>query len=237
MRTRLALCAATLAGCGRLGFATQPDAQRGDARGAGDGARGQPAFVQVAQGSCGSAVVACGAVFPSSVAAGDFVVVTATYQGAMASAVSDAQSDAFSPQFTNVAWPVNPFATSIWAGPTAGSSVLSILVQFSGQVEFADVYAQEFANVSAVDQTATAQGVTGTAVAAGPVVIATAPELVFGHGEAQGAAVGPGSGFVKIDDASGNSEEYELAPTVGSYGASFDLSSSGEWIAFVLTLH
>jgi hypothetical protein len=227
MCSRLALCAVTLAACGRVGFDSVPDAQAF--------APGAPAFVQVALASCGSAST-CSAVFPAPVAAGDFVVVTATYDGGTVSAVADTPSDAFSPLFTDVAWPVQPFATSMWTGATAGSSAFAVVVQFSSPFVFADVYAQELANVSAVDQSATAGGATGIAVEAGPVVTTAARELVFGHGEAQNAVVELGNGFTEIDDAVGNIEEYELAPTAGSYGASFGLSSPAEWIAFVVTL-
>jgi len=231
--SRLAVVVA-LAGCGRSGFAAEaPDATAVDAP------PGAIAFVQHANATCG-AVVTCAQSFAQLVHTGDAIVVTATHddRAVAVSSVTDTSGNTYQPAVANVDWPVSTYRTSTWFGTHGGASgVVGVTVHFSGPpTSFAFVYLDEYANATAVADTASATGNGNTLAPSSGARAVTAGQLVFGHAEGQGPAVGIGLNFTLRDTSNMNIEEDRLVTFDGSYDAHFTLDSLGEWMALMVVL-
>ena len=157
---RLAVVVA-LAGCGRSGFAPEPPDAPVTADVGSDAPPGAIAFVQHANTMC-AAETTCAESFKELVQPGDGIVVTTTFdsRGVTVSSVTDTSGNTYQPAFASVDWPVHTFRTSTWFGKHAGASgALRITVQYSAApASFAFLYIDEYANATAVADTASATG-------------------------------------------------------------------------------
>ncbi|MGE5186280.1 MAG: hypothetical protein ACM31C_29700, partial [Acidobacteriota bacterium] len=176
-----------LAGCGRLGFG-------GDAATAGDVVvadtpRPPLAFVQHAGRLCSSAPTTCNTAFGVASVGGDVLLMTATYASttAQVKSVSDSDGDTYQLVIGPMAWPASAYRTELWWAPAhGGGSPNTVIVDLTAaSTAFEQLSVDEYAGVDPahpIDQTAFASGLSGTTVDSGPKTIATAPEVIFGHG-------------------------------------------------------
>jgi hypothetical protein len=226
-----------LAGCGRSGFAAQAPDATADA--AVDAPPGAIAFVQHANSMC-AAVTTCSQSFMQFVQPGHAIVVTTTYDDrtVSVSSVTDTSGNTYQPAVGNVDWPVSTYRTSTWFGTHAGtSSVVGVTVQYSAPpASFAYVYIDEYANATAVADMASATGNGNTLAPSTGTRAVTAGQLVFGHAEGQGPAVGIGLNFTLRDTSNMNIEEDRLVTVDGAYDAHFTLDNPGEWMALMVVL-
>jgi hypothetical protein len=228
-----------LAGCGRSGFAPEPPDAPVSSDAVVDAPPGAIAFVQHANTMC-AAGTTCAHSFMQFVQPGHGIVVTTTYdsRGVTVTSVTDTSGNTYHPAVAGVDWPVSTFRTSTWFGTHAGASgVLRITVQYSAApASFAYLYIDEYANATAVADTASATGNGNTLTPTSGSRAVSAGELVFGHAEGQGPTVGVGLNFTLRDTSNMNIEEDRLISADGSYDAQFTLDNLGEWMAVMVVL-
>jgi hypothetical protein len=185
-------------------------------------------------------VTSCVAQASGLVQPGNLLIVAATYDNLTVSVtgISDPDGDTFSEAIAPLQWVSSAYHTTVWTGVhTAGAGTVPVTVQLSGaSLVFFDVYVTEYANVTGIDQRASTTAFAASS-SSGFRTTMFPDEVVWGHGEAMGPAVSVGSGFTTRLLANNNAEEDLRVAAIGSYDASFGLSSSGEFIAMMLTLH
>lgn len=224
------------AGCGRLAFdevRLQPDSAPPS-----DGPTPIPGFVRGFVVDCGL-VTRCLVETPG-VTAGKVLVVAVTYnpQTVEVASIEDDVGRGFSQAIAPIAWSptVGQFRSELWWTRTQATN--SLVVTLSGSpTSLLAVYVNEFI-ATEVDQSAAASGIAtaATAFSSGTRTVASAPEIIFGHGEGQGATIHPALGFAAQTDKNANIEETKLVWTPGTYDAQFTIDGAGDWVALMATL-
>lgn len=225
------------AGCGRLAF-DPTETLDPDGGPQVDASSLPPAFVQNAERNC-MVAQRCEVTIPTT-RVGNILLTTITYNPPsldVASVVDD-RGRPFSQLIGPIDWaPGNgDYHSEVWWTRNEGAN--SVAVTLTGTpTSLLSIYVDEFI-ATAIDQTAAAAGVTpsATMVSSGSRNVATAPALLFGHGEGQDLTVYPAVGFTLHSSANSNVEATKPVSTPGSYDAAFVLSGPGDWLALMVTL-
>ena len=100
------------------------------------------------------------------------------------------------------------------------------------------LYAHEYSGLDTsgpLDVFVTGTG-TGTAIATATLTTARPDELLFAHGMTQDVVSAPGAGFASRQTCNANMTEDMVAPTPGSYSATFTAGASANWLASLVAL-
>jgi len=164
------------------------------------------------------------------------VSITNTPKTIHVASVRNKQAQAFQRLIGPIVWGAN-FQTELWWGKRGQSDeAISInLNGASGSVFLA--YVDEFVARS-IDQSASASGTLTAAgsFSSGTRTLASAPQIIFGHGEGEGAIVSAGTGFTTRSTDFDNIEQTKSVSASGTYDAPFTLDKAGAWMAFMVTL-
>lgn len=249
-RARL-LVIGLVAGC-RLHFDAQTDAagNSGDNPGLGDGGNpgdgtqivpgGPIAFVQNANAACG-AVSQCAQGLPSAILPGSMLIVTTTFDNTSVgiASVTDSAGNTYVEQIAPTNWQASANRTTIWTTRYAGSGeTVTVTVTYTATTSsFASLYVDEYANATAVDQTAVNIGLGSGSTCTSGFRSTTFPnEMIFGHGESAGGTIGLGAGFTERFNASTVIEEDFAATQPTFIDAHFRLQNGTEYIAMMISL-
>jgi hypothetical protein len=200
-----------------------------------------PSLVQVAGGFQNASVPV--AVTPSSsVTAGNLLVVGFATNHLAGQPVIGTISDTLGTSWSGqVAHADNTVAgieqCFFWGAVPAGVGSDTITVTpFTGG-DFNRVFVHEVAGVTALDQTAVNTGA-AYPLSAGPVTTTAASEILVALGNSENGVVNPGTGWTIALTQTGESTEYQVVSTAGSYTATFpgDAGSS-PWACSLVTFH
>jgi hypothetical protein len=193
----------------------------------------------------------CTTPFASAVAPGDLIVVAASW-ATTGSSASTTISDILKSPFESAIGPTT------WAGATSGppglyqaqifyaknvrggpdAVTLTIAVTDTADVDFCQLYTQEYQGLDPDSPLDQASATTGSSAQnppnSGVRTTTYGEELVFGFAASGLTIAGPGSGFVTRSAFSSNLTEDEVVSFAGPYAASFG-DSSDNWVALMAT--
>jgi hypothetical protein len=193
----------------------------------------------------------CATQFASDAAAGDLIVVVASWATAGSSGASATISDTQGNPYESA------MAPTTWDGPSAGppgsyraqifyaknarggpdTVTLTLAVTDTTGIDFCQLYIHEYSGLdpsSPLDQTSAATGQSTQNPDSGVRMTTFGEELVFGFAASGLTIAGPVNGFMGRSAFSNNLTEDEVVSRPGRYAASF-AGSNDNWVALMAT--
>jgi hypothetical protein len=176
--------------------------------------------------------------FPSSVTAGDFLIVTGTAARPSSTiTITDTAGNTFVPALGPVTDPVQNVTAYIWYVTNAKGGPDTITITPDGGPDALETHISEWSGInkiSPVDQTSWATG-NGTLISSGAKTTTQNGELIFGYTFPNQNASAD-SGFTPLSYVNGDLDEYQLQPVAGSVAATFT-QISDSWLAMMATFN
>jgi PQQ-like domain len=195
------------------------------------------AFVQASYSAPQSAPSSVTVTFGAAQGAGDLVVVVVGWHDATAqvSSVTDTAKDVFQRAIGPTARGTQVSQSIYYAANVAAWAAGNVVtVKFNGAAQKPDIRILEYRNVDAahpVDVAIAGSG-SSTTASSGSATTTRANDLLVAADTVYTHTSGPGSGFTSriLTSPDGDIAEDRVAATVGSYGATAPLSSTGAWV-------
>ena len=191
----------------------------------------------------GSGVPSVAAAFPSANTRGNLIVAfvrmsTTSQTVSVSDSAGNVYTDAVSQAQTSDGHQIHIFYA---ANVTGGTN--RVTASFSGTNNHPWLAIYEFSGVTALDQTAAAQGASAVASSGATASTSSANELLFagvGLPASYTGTASAGSGFTVQQQDTGTSrgaDETGLVTAAGSFIGTFNLSASTNWTAAIATFH
>jgi hypothetical protein len=175
--------------------------------------------------------------FPTSVTAGDFLIITGTAARPRSTlTITDTAGNTFVPAISAVSDPAQDVTANIWYVANARGGPDTITITPEGGADALEIHISEWSGVNKLnplDQTSYATG-NGTSFSSGSMTTTQPGELIFGYTFPNGNSA-VGTGFTQLSYVNGDVDEYRIQSAAGPVSATFTQSPSDYWFALAAT--